>query len=113
MKRLVLAFALALAVSLTLLVGAAGAHHRHHTFFVGCCVFISPGDPFVHHHFIHHGFIDPRFGPSVIGSSPVVVIQRQPVWVPGFWRWTGWQWMWMPGHWFVHGQKVLLRNPCD
>ena len=59
MKRLALAFALALAVSLTLLAGAAGAHHRHHGVFVGCCVFIGPVSPFVHHHFFNNGFIDP------------------------------------------------------
>lgn len=101
MKRLALAFALALAVSLTLLAGAAGAHHRHHGIFVGCCVFIGPVSPFVHHHFIHHGFIDPGFAPSVIVTNQVVVVDPvpQPVWVPGSWWWNGFQWVWWPGHW--------------
>ncbi len=111
MKRV--ALALSLVIGLTLLPGAAGAHHRHHGVFVGCCVFIAPVSPFVHHHFFHNGFIDPRFGPSVIVGSPAVVVVPQPVWVPGVWQWTGFQWVWMPGHWAIPSQGLLLRNPCD
>ncbi len=112
MRRIALAFALALAVSLVLLPGAAGAHHhhRHHGFVVGCCVFIAPVSPFIHHHFFH-GFIDPRFGPSL--GDRVVVVEPQPVWVPAFWQWTGFQWVWAPGHWIVPSQGLILRNPCD
>ena len=109
MKRLALAFALALAVSLTLLTGAAGAHHRHHGFRGGhVTVFIGP--PFIvphRHFFIHHGFFAPGFTFIVVDPAP------RPVWVPGFWRWDGFDRVWVPGHWFVPGHRLLLRNPCD
>ena len=117
MKRLALAFALALAVSLTLLAGVAGAsprhggfHGGHVTVFVGpgfqsaCCVFIGPRHFFGHHHFFNNGFIDPRFGSSVIVGGPVVVVEPQPVWVPSSWWWNGFQWVWWPGHWAFFGQ---------
>lgn len=114
MKRGSFALAFALLVGLTLWPGATWAHHRHRAF-VGCCVFISPGDPFVHHpfvfhrHFIHHGFFPPPVGSTVIVVEPV----PHRVWVPGFWRWDGFQWVLVPGHWAFTGQSLLLRNPCD
>ena len=113
MKRFALAFALALAVSLTLLAGAAGAsprHGGHVTVFVGpgfqptCCVFIGPRHSFGHHLFFNNGFIGPGFAPSVIVTNPVVVVEPQPVWVPDSWWWNGFQWVWWPGHWVFLGQ---------
>ena len=109
MKRLALAFALALAASLTLLAGVAGAHHRHHGFHggfnAGCCVFIQPGPTFVHRPFVphRHFFISNGFFPP--GSNFIVVAPApQPVWVPGSWWWNGFQWVWWPGHWVFLGQ---------
>lgn len=106
MKRLALAFALALAASLALLPGAAGAHHRHHGFHggfsAGCCVFIGPGHAFAPRPFgLHrHFFASPGFFPP---SSTFIVVDptAQPVWVwmPGSWWWNGAQWVWWPGHW--------------
>lgn len=106
MKRIGLALALALVLLLAFLPGSAGAHRQHRTF-VGCCVFIAPDAPFVVHHF-HHGFVRPFGSPTLIIVNPV-----QPVWVPGFWQWTGAQWAWVPGQWVFPDQRVLLRNPCD
>lgn len=105
-----LGIVIAFAVSLTLLPGTAwawGGHgfhsghggpfigHGHHALHGGRCVFIGPGHPFVAHGFgAHHN------GSTVIAVHPA----PQPVWVPGFWWWNGFQWVWAPGHWAVPGQ---------
>lgn len=101
MQPISLALALSLAAGLTLLPGSAEAHHRHHAFHGGCCVFVSPGhaffahDAFRHRHFIPHGFFHRGFGSTFVVIAPV----PRPVWVPGFWSWNGSQWVWVPGHW--------------
>lgn len=109
MKRIALALVLSLAIALTVLPGAAWAHHRHHGVFAGCCVFIGQGHPLVHENFffVNHGFVHPHrffihdgFIPLRDGSTVIVVDPvPQPVWVPGFWWWSGFQWVWVPGHW--------------
>lgn len=106
MKRVGLALVLSAVLVLALAPGLAQAHHRHHSVFVGCCVFIEPGHVFAHHKFL---FVTPPTGSTVIVTDPAL----RPVWVPGFWQWTGAQWMFMPGHWVVPGQTLFLRNPCD
>lgn len=105
MRRIGLALALSLVVGVALLPRPAWAHHRHLRVHVGCCVFIAPVHPFVHHKFfVHHGFIRPHpfvhdgFVHPHVGST-VVVVNPPPVWVPGFWWWNGFQWLWVPGHW--------------
>ncbi len=45
----------------------------------------------------HHAFADDRFAPAFPGVD--VTPLPQPVWVPGYWYWTGWQWAWVPGYW--------------
>ena len=93
---------LSLLVAMTLLSGAAWAHDRHHRVFVGCCVFIAPVHTFFIRHgfihpqpFVHEGFVHLRNGATVVVVDPA----PQPVWVPGFWWWEGFQWVWAPGHW--------------
>lgn len=101
MKRIGLALALTLILGVALLPATAGASHRPHMF-VGCCVFINPGNSVV----LKNGFFNPRFGSAV-------VINPAPVWVQGFWQWTGFQWMWVPGQWVFPSQPLFLRNPCE
>jgi len=116
MKRLALAFAPALAVSLVLLPGTAGAQHHAHgvhegSTSTGCCVFIGPGRDFAPRPFgLHHHFFFPPSS-TVILVNPV----SQPVWTwaQGFWGWDGWQWVWIPGRWAFPSQGLILRNPCD
>lgn len=105
MRRIGVALALSLLVGLALLAEPASAHHRRAGFHVGCCVFVDHGHPFVH----HKVFVDPHFRglrhhfffahPNVGSTVIVVEPTRQPVWVPGFWWWNGFQWVWAPGHW--------------
>jgi len=69
-----------------------------------------------HPGFRHHGqihqpsvptFTVPTFSvPTFIVPRPVVVFPHAPVfvaprraWVPGFYAWTGYYWVWVPGHW--------------
>lgn len=103
MRRM--ALVLLLVGGLVLVPGGAWAHHRAHVVVVPCCVFIAPGHAFVPRPFFpHHGFFRPRvfvedgFIQAPFGSSAVIVTP-QPVWVPGFWWWDGFQWIWVPGHW--------------
>jgi hypothetical protein len=111
-KRMGLALALSLIGVLTLLPGPTWAGDRHRTS-AGCCVFIGPGhSSVIRHGFIsRHGFIHPLVGPTFIVGAPVP--QPALVWVPGFWWWNGFQWVWSPDHWAVAGQRALLRNPYD
>ncbi len=128
MKRVGLA--VALAVSLSLVPGVASAGHRHHGVHTGfhaghATVFISPhpgfihGHPFAHQpfvvqrHFIHPGFIPPGFIDPRFGSTFIVAPAPQPVWVPGVWWWDGFQWVWVAGHWVFPQRGLFLRNPCD
>ena len=111
MRRIALALALAFVVSLTLLPGAAWAWRGHAHVLLGrpgfqsaCCVFIGPGQPFGHRQFFNNRFIGPSFAPSVIVTNPIVVVEPQPMWVPGSWWWNGLQWVWWPGHWVFLGQ---------
>ena len=99
MKRIGLTLALALVVGLGLLPGAAWAWSNRNSVGVPAGhVSVFVGHPFVHHHFFHPGFVHHRFfAPSVIVTNSVVVVE--PVWVPGFWSWTGFQWVWVPGRW--------------
>lgn len=117
MKRVGLALVLSAVLVLALAPRLAQAHHRHHGVFVGCCVFIEPGHAFFHHRFLVHphvivvprdGFVHPFTRSTVIVTTPAA-----PVWAPGFWQWTGIQWVWVPGHWVVPDQTLFLRNPCD
>lgn len=126
MRRVGLVLVLSLAVGLTLLAGAASASQRHPGFHSGfhgghVTIFIGHGHPFVHHPFlIHHPFVHPGlFHPHlrspVFVPNPVIVVQPapQPVWVPGFWQWDGFQWIWVPGHWAFPAPALVPRNPCD
>lgn len=76
-------------------------------------VFPKPVDPWKHwgkpahghHGFHHHGrfhkphFTVPHFTvPTFTIAAPVIVAPRR-VWVPGFYSWTGFYWVWVPGHW--------------
>lgn len=37
---------------------------------------------------------------AVPSPAPRAVVPRaQPVWVPGFWAWDGFSWVWVPPHW--------------
>lgn len=105
MKRMVLVFALSLVVGLALTPKDAGAHHRSHGVHAACCVFIAPGHSFGNHGFRGH----PRFfihqGLVPFPSATVIVVNPapRPVWVPGFWWWDGFQWLWVPEHWAVPG----------
>jgi len=72
-------------------------------------VFPKFADPWRHWGVIHHPqpFIHPS--PHFFHASPhfflhphapsTVIIAPQPIWVPGFWAWNGFQWVWVPGHW--------------
>lgn len=76
------------------------------------------GQRFVHHGFVHHGggvspapccvrafphshvFVaQPFVSPFVV--SPFVATRPAPafVFVPGFWSWNGFNWIWVRGHW--------------
>ena len=35
----------------------------------------------------------------VVPQAPVVVVAPRRVWVPGFWSWGGYRWVWVQGHW--------------
>jgi hypothetical protein len=73
-------------------------------------VFPKPVDPWKHwgkpaHGFHNHGhfhkphFTVPHFTvPTFTIAAPVIVAPRR-VWVPGFYSWTGFYWVWVPGHW--------------
>lgn len=95
---------LGLVLVIGFLPGAAGAwgekviiiNPGHHGFRADCCVFISPGHAFRHHRFfVEQRFFEERF------ASPFVVVDPTPqfIWVPSFWWWNGFQWVWVPGHW--------------
>lgn len=71
---------------------------------------IAPG--FVHAfphrgHVVHGPVIHPHpFPPFVFHPGTVVVVRPgkvlvpvSPVWVPGFWRWDGFRWIWVAAHW--------------
>lgn len=45
--------------------------------------------------------------PGFVQPAPPVI------WVPGFWYWNGFVWVWVPPHWRVIGHGFVLRNPCD
>lgn len=122
MKRLNLALVLALGLTLPPAAVSAGGPHALHQggFRLGAHagdvnVFISHGHPFVHHvhphfvhpHVIHHGLIHPHSTFIVVHPAP------QLVWVPGFWWWNGFQWVWISGHWVVPSNGLSFRNPCD
>ena len=67
------------------------AVHNHRVFF--------PQRPFFHHPHFFRPFVG-----SVFVATPVIVAAApSPVWVPGFWQWTGWQWVWVPGRWAPGG----------
>ncbi|MBI3628202.1 MAG: YXWGXW repeat-containing protein [Candidatus Rokubacteria bacterium] len=54
--------------------------------------------------------------PGVVRSHagfPSGVVESRPVWVPGFWTWDGFEWVWVPAHWVIPRHQLLLRNPCD
>ncbi len=54
-------------------------------------IFVGSRHPFVHHHFFR------PFVGSVFVPAPVVAAPPRRVWVPGFWQWTGFRWVWVPG----------------
>lgn len=59
---------------------------------------------FPEHRFDHPRFVhqDRRFfapPPHFYGGHQVFVPHAAPVWRPGHWRWGGWGWVWVPGHW--------------
>ena len=45
--------------------------------------------------------------------APFFLVNPPPVWVPGFWAWDGFEWVWVQGHWVVQGPGLFLRNPCE
>ena len=54
-------------------------------------------------HGLKHGHLR---RPAFVGPSPVIAVPHVPVfvaprrvWVPGFYSWTGFYWVWVPGHW--------------
>jgi hypothetical protein len=41
-----------------------------------------------------------RYAPRTLYGYPYgVVVTTTPVWVPGYWYWTGYHWGWVSGHW--------------
>ena len=106
MKRIGVALVLVLGVALTLLPGAAWAHHAtfHGGFSSGPTSFGFAQGP---QHFGHHGgFIPPRgfvrgHFPVAVASPVIVWVYPAPrvFWVPDRWAWTGFEWVWVPGHW--------------
>lgn len=54
-------------------------------------------------HGLKHGqlhrpkFVVPR--PVVVVPNVPVFVAPRRVWVPGFYSWTGFYWVWIPGHW--------------
>jgi hypothetical protein len=71
-------------------------------------VFPQPADPWRHwgHPRFHKRFdrsrtviISPRAPGAESHPGAVIIRQRQPVWVQGFWAWNGFGWVWVPGHW--------------
>lgn len=56
---------------------------------------------FFPHRFVSPVFVSPVFASPVIVERAVVVVEPvpQPMWVPGFWSWNGFQWVWVPGQW--------------
>jgi hypothetical protein len=102
MKRLGLALSLLIAVAS--LPGAAwamsgpgfqaGFHGGFHPGFHSHNVaFVGHQRPFFHSHF----FVRPFVAPGFVAAPVVVAPARSPVFVTGFWQWTGWQWVWAPG----------------
>ncbi len=105
MKRIALVLALVLVVGLTFMPGAAWAWRGQVHAFASpgfqsaCCVFIGPRHPVGHRHFFFsQGFFPPPTS-RFIAVDPVP--QPALVWVPGFWWWNGFQWLWWPGRWDV------------
>jgi hypothetical protein len=98
---------LAPSLLITLALPSAALAWRHHGFHGGfhhgfhpnnVVVIVNPQRPFFHQ---PHVFVRPFVSPVVIPAPVVVMPVRSQVWVPGFWRWAGWQWAWVPGHWGV------------
>jgi hypothetical protein len=97
LRRMSRALGLALAGSLTLLPAAAWAWGND-GFRTG--VLTSRGQPFGAHPFVDHRFSHRRFRSDVVLINTVIVVRPfpHPVWVPAFWHWNGFAWVWVPGH---------------
>ncbi len=67
------------------------AVHNHRVFF--------PQRPFFH----HAHFFRPFVGSVFVATPFIIAAAPSPVWVPGSWQWTGWQWVWVPGWWASSG----------
>ncbi len=90
---------------------ADGFHGGFHS--GGVRVFIGHGHPFLHDRFFfsrrffverpffRREIIVPRFRSTVILNAPFVAVAPFPArtWIPSFWQWNGFQWVWVPGHW--------------
>jgi hypothetical protein len=111
MKRMIVT--LGLGFLLALLAGPGWADGFHGGFHSGRVkVFIGRGHPFLHDRFFsgRRFFVDrpffrrevivPRFRSTVILNAPFVSVVPFPArtWILGLWQWTGFQWVWVPGH---------------
>lgn len=78
--------------------GHQGFHHGFHPGFRhGFNRGFFHRQPFAQHKFFNSGFVfSSGFWP---GSAVVFDPVPQPVWIPGFWAWNGFQWVWIPGRW--------------
>jgi hypothetical protein len=111
MKRLALAFVLAIAASIVMLPPAASAggrvvHGHGHGVVVARPGFVVAGPrvhapvPFVHP-FPHRVFVAPR--PVFVAPRAVVVAPPIPFFAPvpvpdcAHWWWNGWRWVWVRG----------------